>query len=242
MAIPADARVFALVPAGGSGARMGAPLPKQYLSLQGMTLAEHTLARLLACARIERIMVAVGEGDHWWPALPVASHRRVSTTGGGAERAHSVLNGLHALGQWASDSDWVLVHDMARPCVRISDIHALLASCSPQGAILALPVADTVKQSPDTGDAIISTTLRRDQIWRALTPQLFPIGALRHALEQALADGREITDEASAMEAAGWHPALVIGQSDNIKVTWPADLALAGFYLREQQRDTGRSS
>ncbi|MBZ2188382.1 2-C-methyl-D-erythritol 4-phosphate cytidylyltransferase [Alcanivorax sp. JB21] len=246
MPIPAEVRVFALVPAGGSGTRMGAPLPKQYLSLHGMTLAEHTLARLLACARIERIVVAVGEDDHWWSALPVASHRRVSTAAGGALRAQSVLNGLQALGQWASDSDWVLVHDMARPCLRVSDIHKLLAACTDEGAILALPVADTVKQSPETGDAVISATLPRAQIWRALTPQLFPIGALRSALEKALAnaakDAGEITDEASAMEALGWRPALVVGQADNIKVTWPADLALAGFYLRQQQRDPGSAA
>lgn len=231
--LPADARVFALVPAAGRGARMGAAVPKQYLSLEGRTLAEHTVSRLLACARIERVMVAVAQDDPWWSALPVARQRRVSTTTGGAERADSVLRGLQALSSWANDDDWVLVHDMARPCLRVSDIHRLLDACGEQGAILALPVTDTVKQAGAT--AQIVATLPRDQIWRALTPQLFPLGALRDALQSALTRGVPVTDEASAMEACGWQPALVPGQADNIKVTAPEDLALAAFFLAQQE-------
>ncbi|WP_111656147.1 2-C-methyl-D-erythritol 4-phosphate cytidylyltransferase [Isoalcanivorax indicus] len=231
--LPADARVFALVPAAGSGTRMAAALPKQYLSLDGRTLAEHTVNRLLACARIERVMVAVAADDPWWSALPVARQRRVSTTIGGAERADSVLRGVQALADWARDDDWVLVHDMARPCLRVSDIHRLLDACGEQGAILASPVTDTVKQADAEGR--ISATLPRSCIWRALTPQLFPLGALREALQAALANGLQVTDEASAMEARGWQPVLVLGRADNIKVTVPEDLALAAFYLAQQE-------
>lgn len=231
--LPADARLFALVPAAGAGVRMGASLPKQYLTLNDRTLAEHTLGRLLACARIERVMVAVAADDPWWPALDVARQRRVSTTEGGAERAASVLNGLRALGAWAADTDWVLVHDMARPCVRVSDIHRLIEACGEQGAILAQPITDTVKQAGEGGR--IAATVPRSALWRALTPQLFPIGALREALETGLADGLTLTDEASAMETRGWQPLLVPGRGDNIKVTVPGDLALAAFHLAQQE-------
>ncbi|AJD48808.1 2-C-methyl-D-erythritol 4-phosphate cytidylyltransferase [Isoalcanivorax pacificus W11-5] len=235
--LPADARLFGLIPAAGHGARMGAPLPKQYLSLHGRTLAEHTVSRLLACSRLDSLVVAIADSDHWWPALPVSRQRRVITATGGDTRADSVLRGLNALPD-ARDSDWVLVHDMARPCVRLSDIDKLLRETGEQGAILALPVTDTIKQADD--HSRIQATLPRSQVWRALTPQLFPVGPLRLALTQAHERGIEITDEASAMEAQGWHPALVTGSADNIKVTWPSDLPLAGFYLRAQQEEAER--
>tara|TARA_R110001606_G_scaffold13274_5_gene57899 strand:+ start:4507 stop:5229 length:723 start_codon:yes stop_codon:yes gene_type:complete len=230
-----DAAIYAVVPAAGVGARMGAGLPKQYLTLAGRTLAEHTLSRLLAFAPIRQVVVAVAEADPWWPELSVARQPRVTTVHGGDSRAHSVRAGLDEV--LARDPDaWVLVHDMARPLLRLSDIQALLDSCAgqddAQGAILALPVNDTVKQAGP--GARIEATLDRTLIWRALTPQLFPAAALHDALTGAHAG---TTDEASAMEAAGWRPRLVPGRADNIKVTLPEDLALARFYLEAQRQE-----
>ena len=237
MPLPPDARLFALVPAAGSGERMGAGLPKQYLTLQGQTLAEHTMGRLLAFARIQKVVVAVAAADPWWTRLKVSGHRRVVTTTGGESRAESVLNGLACLlnEAGADEEDWVMVHDMARPCVRLSDLEALLAAVDEQGGLLALPVADTVKQAQSDGRS--ERTLAREQIWRALTPQLFQLAALREALQSALDQGAAVTDEASAMEAAGFRPRLVAARSDNIKVTHPEDLALARFYLARQEEE-----
>lgn len=234
MSLPADARLFAVVPAGGTGTRMGMPLPKQYLSVNGRTLAEHTLSRLLSLARIEKVIVATAKDDLWWPQLGVAHHPRVQSALGGDTRAASVLSCLELLSQQAKDSDWVLVHDMARPCIRLSDIEKLLQVCEAQGAILALPVTDTIKQADNDH---IAATLARDAIWRALTPQCFPLGALRDALRDGLARNLPITDEASAMEAQGWQPRLVEGRADNLKVTLPSDLPLLRFYLAQQEEE-----
>lgn len=228
-------RLFALVPAAGAGRRMNAALPKQYLTLRGRALAEQTLHRLLAVARIERIMVAVAADDPWWPSLAVARQPRVVSTTGGATRAESVRAGLTALAEKADDEDRVLVHDMARPCVRPSDIERLLAAAGEDGAILAQPSTDTLKQA-DT-DGCIAATLERESIWRAQTPQLFPVGLLRRALDEALAAGVEVTDEASAVERLGRRPLLVEGSVDNLKVTRPADLSLAEFHLTCQEQE-----
>jgi 2-C-methyl-D-erythritol 4-phosphate cytidylyltransferase len=234
MPLPAEARVFAVVPAAGVGARMGAGLPKQYLSLAGRTLAEHTLGRLLSIARIEKVLVAVAEGDPWWPSLPLAGHARIDSVTGGSSRAESVLNALLALSAHASEDDWVLVHDMARPCLRPSDVDNLFQAAGPQGAILALPATDTIKRAEDD---CIAATLPRETVWRALTPQLFPLGLLREAMQQAISAGVAVTDEASAVEHLGYRPTLVTGRGDNLKVTQPDDLALAAFYLARQQEE-----
>ncbi|MBM1143380.1 2-C-methyl-D-erythritol 4-phosphate cytidylyltransferase [Alcanivorax sp. ZXX171] len=223
--------LYAVVPAAGVGARMGAALPKQYLTLEGRTVAEHTLTRLLAFAPLRRVVVAVAAGDPWWPELDVARHRRVQTVTGGASRAASVRAGVAAV--LARDPDaWVMVHDMARPLVRLSDIQALVDGCGEDGAILARRVTDTIKRAD--GDDRIAATLDRRHIWRALTPQLFPARALHDALG---GDLDAITDEASALEATGRHPALVEGRADNIKITLPEDLALARFYLGTQEEE-----
>ncbi len=238
MPIPADAKLFAVVPAAGTGQRMAAALPKQYLTLRGSTLAEQTLTRLLALARIQRIAVPVAASDPWWPELALSRHPRVLNCTGGASRAESVVAGLQALlGQaGARPGDWVLVHDMARPCVRLSDVERLVQASTDAGAILALPVTDTVKRAD--GHQQIEATLDRSQVWRALTPQLFPLGALLEALQHGLASHPgQITDEASAMELAGKRPLLVAGRADNIKVTLPDDLALADWYLARQEQE-----
>ena len=227
--------LYAVVPAAGTGQRMEAQLPKQYLTLRGRTLAEHTMARLLAMGSLRQVVVAVADGDPWWPRLDCASHPRVRTVTGGASRAESVLRGLETLAGEAPDEARVLVHDMARPCVRLSDMERLASECGARGALLARPVHDTLKQSDDSGHVIASPDRRH--VWRALTPQCFPLDALREALREALAAGLEVTDEASAMEHQGWHPLLVAGHADNLKVTEPADLALAAFHMEQQERE-----
>ncbi|MGB5305571.1 MAG: 2-C-methyl-D-erythritol 4-phosphate cytidylyltransferase [Gammaproteobacteria bacterium] len=227
-----DHKYWAIVPAAGSGRRMGADVPKQYLQLGGQTVLEHALDALLACTRISGIVVVVAPNDERWPAIMTRYRdQRIETATGGAERCHSVLNGLQQLGARAHDEDWVLVHDAARPCLRTTDIDVLIEALhdDTQGGLLGVPVADTLKQVDGAGR--ITATVERTGIWRALTPQMFRSGQLRAALQQVLANNRVVTDEAAAMELAGYHPRMVEGQGDNIKITLPADLALANFYL-----------
>lgn len=225
-------KVYALIPAAGVGARMQAERPKQYLPLLGQTVAEHTLSTLLKHPNISALVVGVAKQDPYWQQIPQAN--QVATVAGGASRAETVLNGLHYLRHIASPEDWVLVHDMARPCLHPHDINALLACDSPEGAILGIPVADTLKK---VDAQHIQTTVNRSQVWRAFTPQFFAIESLYQALTQALAAGADITDEASAIEWAGGKPRMVHGRSDNIKITWPEDIALAEFYLQQQLQE-----
>ncbi len=226
-------RCFVVVPAAGVGKRMGASIPKQYLELAGRPVLQHTLERLLAVREVRHVMVALAADDDRWPQLPVASHPRVLTTIGGVERADSVLAGLRSLEEIALEDDWVLVHDAARPCLRTGDVVRLLERLAedPVGGILALPSVDTLKQ---VEEGAIQQTLDRRRIWRALTPQMFRYGLLCDALERALNAGQVITDEANAMEYAGFRPKIVEGSPDNIKITRPEDLPLAEFYLGQR--------
>ena len=224
--------VIAIVPAAGIGSRMQAECPKQYLTIQGKTILEHALDRLLAHPRICRIIVAISPDDPWFPQLALANDSRIISVTGGKERADSVLAGLQA----ASSSRWVLVHDAARPCLHPDDLTRLLAltATSQVGGILAAPVRDTMKRAESASQAI-AHTVDREALWHALTPQLFPLELLRNCLQRALDEGAVITDEASALEYCGYHPELVAGRSDNIKITRPEDLALATFYLTQRQ-------
>lgn len=223
---------WCVVPAAGAGKRMGADHPKQYLTLFNKTVCEHTLLRLLGLPEICRIIVCVSPSDTWWPNLSLCKESRITTVLGGAERCHSVLNGLRHLRTLAADNDWVLVHDVARPCVRSADIRLLMERTRhhAHGGILATPVRDTLKKATAADE--IDHTVDRSQLWQALTPQLFRVGDLTDALETALAAGVSITDEASAIEWAGGHPLLVEGHPDNIKITHPNDLPLALLYLK----------
>ena len=224
--------LHAVIPAAGIGSRMGAEVPKQYLKVAGKTVIEQTLERLLRLPGLENIVVALGEGDPFWPGLVISNDTRLVTVKGGKERADSVLNGLYKLRQLGSDDDWVLVHDAARPCVRLTEIELLIETCvnHRQGGILATPVHDTMKRS-DNHNRILET-IPRENLWHACTPQLFRIGELTEAIEGALESGYPVTDEASAMERAGQQPLLVECSLANIKITRPDDLALAEFYLR----------
>lgn len=218
----------AVVPAAGIGSRMGASCPKQYLSLAGKCILEHTLERLLSHPAIARVIVALAPHDRWFDTLAVAADPRVLRVEGGSERAFSVLNALHV-----AEGEWVLVHDAARPCLTHGDLDALIAAARASGgAILGSRVRDTMKRTDERGNIV--ATVDRDGLWHALTPQMFPTSTLTRALEGGLALGATITDEASAMERAGFPVRMVEGRADNIKVTRPEDLALAGLFLRQQ--------
>lgn len=234
------ARFWVLVPAAGIGSRMGADIPKQYLRLHGKTILEHTLERLLQIPDLAGVVVAINAADTLWPELPIARDARIQTVDGGDERRDSVLNGLHSLAPRVDEQDWVLVHDAARPCVSLDNIRAMCQQLEqhPVGGILGVPVADTLKRTRQAGEAAweIDVTVDRGRLWQAQTPQMFRFGVLYPALQQALAEGYAITDEASAVEHAGLAPLMVEGRTDNLKVTRPEDLALAELILAAQDR------
>ncbi|QJT82338.1 2-C-methyl-D-erythritol 4-phosphate cytidylyltransferase [Kosakonia sp. MUSA4] len=220
--------VCAVVPAAGFGRRMQTECPKQYLSIGHKTILEHAVDALLAHPRVSRVIIAVSPGDERFARLPLAQHPQITVVNGGAERADSVLAGLKAAG----DAQWVLVHDAARPCLHQDDLNRLLqlSETSRVGGILAAPVRDTMKRA-EPGKTAIAHTVERNDLWHALTPQFFPLQLLHDCLTRALNEGATITDEASALEYCGFHPELVAGRADNIKVTRPEDLRLAEFYL-----------
>lgn len=231
-AVSRCADFYAVVPAAGIGRRMGSELPKQYLPLNGGRVIEQTLGRLLEVSRVKRIAVAIAEEDGLWSDLSLSSHPNILRVNGGQERCHSVLNCLNALTDFADDDDWVLVHDVARPCIRPDDIDAMIDNLKDHsvGGILALPVSDTVKQ---VADGVILGTVDRSDLWLAQTPQMFRLGPLREALSRGVAEGNVMTDEASAMEWAGLQPKVVPGPVANIKITLPQDLLLAEYYCSE---------
>jgi len=223
-----------VIPAAGVGSRMQADRPKQYLQLHGKTVLEHTISKLAALPACQAIWVAVSPADPYFSALDLPP--MVKRVDGGAERADSVLAGLRAID--ATVYPWTLVHDAARPLVHPADVTRLIEQCltTGQGGILASPVRDTMKRGhrQADGQSVVEHTVDRQQLWHALTPQLFPTALLRDALQQALAQGVQITDEASAMEWAGHPVQLIPGRADNLKITQPEDLALAAFYLERQ--------
>jgi 2-C-methyl-D-erythritol 4-phosphate cytidylyltransferase len=233
MAAQQGEKFWGIIPAAGVGKRMGLEIPKQYLEIRGKKVLQHTLERLLRVERLTGIVVAIGGEDSYWPHLECARHPKVRTAPGGRERADSVLSALECLGNLAAPRDWVLVHDAARPCITPKDVNRLLdlLQSEPIGGILALPVTDTLK-GVATGEII--ETIDRSRIWRALTPQMFRYGMLRQSLRSAFEHRQIVTDEASALELQGFHPRIVEGRSDNIKITRPEDLPLAAFYLEQQ--------
>ena len=226
-----------VMPAAGRGERLGAGLPKQYLTLLGRPMLEWSLAPFLADADCRGVVVAVAAGDIHWPDVRARLSRPVREATGGATRADSVASGLAALRTArAGDDDWVLVHDAARPCITPAEIDALRAAVAadPQasGGILAVPLADTLKRGDAAHGALRSEgTLPRESLWRALTPQMFRLGALQQALAAAARDGRNPTDEAQAIEWQGVAPRLVSGEATNLKVTTQADVVLAEAIL-----------
>ena len=214
-----------VIPAAGVGSRMRADRPKQYLSLAGQSVIEHTLSCFLDHPGLLGLVVSLAADDPYWSNLDCAKDPRIQRADGGAERADSVLAGLHRLSELgARDDDWVLVHDAARPNLSRQDLDKLLAELGddPVGGLLAVPARDTLKRAGTDGRVV--ETIDRSVIWQAFTPQMFRLGALRDALANALEAGAAVTDEASALEWAGFSPRLVEGRSDNLKITRPEDL------------------
>jgi 2-C-methyl-D-erythritol 4-phosphate cytidylyltransferase len=229
---------YALVPAAGSGSRMGEPEPKQYLPLAGQPMIRHALATLCATPAIARVFVVLAPGDAHWPATTMLGlgPKLCVLRCGGETRAQSVANGLRAMGGelGAIDHDWILVHDAARPCLTVAMVEKLMLEVAEEdaGGLLAVPVADTLKRAGNGGR--ILQTVSREHLWQAQTPQMF-----RHKLLlDALAAAPGVTDEAGAVEALGYAPRLVAADVSNLKVTYPLDLQLAEWIL--QNRDGGK--
>jgi 2-C-methyl-D-erythritol 4-phosphate cytidylyltransferase len=230
-----QARYFALIPAAGIGARMGATLPKQYLPLAGKPMLRHALDTFAASPWITYTVVVVSPGDAYIEealvGAPYPGERFSVLRQGGATRRDTVLNGLLALRGRLDDADWVLVHDAARPGLTADLIERLIGALAEDavGGLLALPVADTLKRAA-AGRA--AATVAREGLWAAQTPQMFRYALLRRALEQA----ENVTDEAGAIEALGLQPRLVEGSARNFKVTLPHDAELAEYYLNLKGR------
>ncbi len=227
-------KYYALIPAAGSGSRMGGETPKQYLPLGGKPMIHHALAALCAHPRIDRVYVVLAPGDVLWRNYDWSAFSAKLTVlrCGGAERCETVANGLAAISQEVGFEDWVLVHDAARPCLSTALIDKLLAEVGddPFGGLLALPVADTLKRADANGRA--ARTEPRAGLWQAQTPQMFRYGLLQRAL--SLLSGEIATDEAQAVERLGFDAKLVAGDSTNFKVTYPRDIKLAEWLLREE--------
>lgn len=226
-------RCWAVVPAAGAGKRFGAATPKQYLSIAGQTVIQHTLNRLCQALALSACIVPVSADDQTASQFAYTHPDLIHFVQGGAERMDSVLAGLLYLKDLADPDDWVLVHDVARPCIAVSSLQKLLTELTddPVGGILAIPVRDTLKRG-EFGQ--VQATVSRDGLWQGQTPQMFRYGLLLAALQSAVQAGGVVTDEASAMEQAGHVVRLVHGRSDNIKITYSDDLALAAAILTAQ--------
>ncbi len=223
-----------VVPAAGSGSRMQSAIPKQYLSLGNKTVLDQTLSRLLSVADVAGIVLALNADDQYFSQSVFASHPEIHRVVGGQERSDSVLAALEFLEKKITKDDWVLVHDAARPCVSMESINELIQSLKdePVGGILAIPVADTLKRVNERHEIV--QTLGRASLWQAQTPQMFRYGVLLESLKKARANQHTVTDEASAIELAGLSAKIFTGRTDNIKITRPTDLDLAGFILQKQ--------
>ncbi len=226
-------KYFALIPAAGIGVRMGGEQPKQYLQLAGKPMLSHVLDTFSASQVIQHTFVVVGAHDGYIQDvisdLPQADGRITVLYNGGSTRRESVLNGLRAIREQVGNTDWMLVHDAARPGLTTELIDKLTCALAddPTGGLLAMPLADTLKRSDI--DHRVESTVSRERLWAAQTPQMFRYALLRRALENA----GEVTDEASAVEALGMRPLLVEGSLRNFKVTLPQDLHWAELFLKD---------
>lgn len=227
-------KFWVIIPAAGVGKRMQVNHPKQYLKISGKTVLEHTLNCFTQDSRYAGIVVVISEDDEYWPTMNVEASIPIYQAPGGSERCFSVLNGLTYLKSMAGPDDWVLVHDAARPCLRQTDVNLLVDEVQghPAGGLLGLPVTDTLKFCGD--NQIVERTVKRDGLWRALTPQMFRFEKLLFALQEGVQNPERITDESSAMELAGFSPVMVEGAWDNIKITHPQDLLQAELIMQNR--------
>jgi len=230
-------QVHALIPAAGHGTRYGGAVLKQYLPVSGKPVLVHSIRAFQFHPLIAGITVILSADDHWFDSAVGQLAAAVDTVTGGDTRAQSVRNGLQFIADKYPETDWVLIHDAARPCLSPECLDRLLEQGlqSADGAILAMPVGDTLKRAGETQE-IVATVDRRG-LWTAQTPQLFRLAALSDAIDAALRDGRELTDEAAAMEFAGARPKLVMGSAANIKITYPGDLVIARAWLKYAKPD-----
>lgn len=231
-------RIHALIPAAGSSRRFGGTTLKQYMHLNGKPVLAYCIGAVRRHPEVRGVTVALAENDGMYDQHIRCHFADVGTTIGGPSRAQTVMNGLSHILAEDPAADWVLVHDAARPCLPPRCLDELIASglACPDGALLAIPVSDTIKRSDDDGRAV--GTVSRERLWHAQTPQLFPARRLAEALGDALADDDSPTDEAAAMERAGARPLLVMGAQANIKITRPEDLKLAETLLKALGLDT----
>ena len=229
-----DMPYWAVIPATGSGTRMRADRPKQYLSLSGKTILEHTLDNLLAYPLISGAVVILHQQDEYWSRLGYQHQKPLLIARGGEQRHHSVYNGLQLLHEYLHGDSYVLIHDAVRPFVRHQDLDKLIQILgeTEDGALLAAPVTDTLKMA--NGQHQVDRTIPREALWRAFTPQAFRLQLIKQALEQVIENNQQVTDDASAMELAGFHPHLVESDNMNIKITHPDDLEVARWLLARQ--------
>lgn len=227
-----------MIPAAGVGVRYGGAVLKQYLPVCGKAVLAHSIRAFQFHPMIVSITVVLAEGDQLFESAVGPLAAAVKTVTGGDTRAQSVRNGLQFIADNYSDSDWVLVHDAARPCLSASRLEKFLEQGleSPDGAILAVPVSDTLKRAGEVQK--ISETVDRSGLWAAQTPQMFRVGVLAEAIDAAREQGCELTDEASAMEFAGASPLLVMGSSANIKITHASDLAIAEALMSRKEQSS----
>jgi 2-C-methyl-D-erythritol 4-phosphate cytidylyltransferase len=228
-------RIHALIPAAGQSLRFGGTIIKQYANLLGKPVMAHSIAAVQQHPLVTQVTVAISADDGLFAELVRPEMPEIHTLTGGDSRARTVLNGLQYIAANDPQADWVLVHDAARPCLSADALARLVdhAGSTGFGAILALPVSDTLKQADDNGR--VSSTVDRQNLWSAQTPQLFPLQELLTALGVALQFGPPPTDEAQAMERSGFAVGLVQGSSDNIKITRPEDLAIAEAIMQRQR-------
>ncbi|MCP4045255.1 MAG: 2-C-methyl-D-erythritol 4-phosphate cytidylyltransferase [Gammaproteobacteria bacterium] len=232
-------KIHALIPAAGMGARYGGAVLKQYLPIRGKAVLAHSISLFQFHPMITGITVVLAESDQLFESVIGPLSAIVETVTGGATRSHSVRNGLRSIVKNHPEVDWVLVHDAARPCLSPRKLDTLLEQGlqSSDGAIMAMPVGDTLKRSGQAHD--ITGTVDRRGLWAAQTPQLFRVGELAEAIDAAHRQGVELTDEASAMEFVGASPKLVMGSVANIKITHSSDLAIAEALLKRNEQSTG---
>jgi len=237
------AKYFGLVPAGGAGRRFGGSIPKQYAMLGAKTVLEHSVEALLADPRVEKVFVVVASDDSTALALFRGNSQVICLPLGGQERVNSVLNGLNHLLEnlLVGETDWVLVHDAARPGLSAAALKSLIDQGSEHiaGALLAVPVADTLKRTSlaQEGEVIAQHTVPRDHLWAAQTPQMFRAQALSMAISECLYKGAQLTDDASAIETLGIGPLIVPGHVENMKITQAEDLRTVARLLGLHQEN-----
>jgi 2-C-methyl-D-erythritol 4-phosphate cytidylyltransferase len=225
--------MYAIIVAAGSGQRFASDTPKQFLEIAGKLAIQHSIDAFDAIEGIEGIVLVMPKDQDLWQDIELHASKPLMYTTGGASRAQSVIYGLKIIEPMVTDNSWILVHDAARVCVTGHDINKLIDACNQQnqGGLLVKPINDTIKYSEDGKH--VKETINRNKLKAALTPQMFPFRQLVNVLERA--DMKTVTDEASAFEQSGIMPLMVLGRSDNIKITYIEDFLLAEFILRKHK-------